>query len=429
MLLRQVLLSLVLALVAGAQEPERRSVWITFQTDPPGAQVFVNQHYVGLSGQRLSLDLDPEGIVVMDFKLAGYRSHSEQTLAGMLLSSREGVFPLDGSRRSLTPASPLVLARRYAPWLGLGGVLATGALWVVLRQAQQVRRARQVEAMLAEAPADASRVARQLGGYLLVDLLGGGGMAQVYRGIPAASLDATKAVAIKILHRSLASDEDQKRRFEREIDVCRQLNHPNVVHVLDWGIQEDGRTYLLMELVEGGTLRARLRPEGLDGEQARQVLEPIFAAVSYAHRKGIVHRDLKPENILLTARGLPKVSDFGLARALDSETLTETGTALGTPAYMAPEQVAGQRVGPAADQYSLGVLAYELLTGRKPFENADPIQLIFMHISENPPPPSSLKPTLSPQTDAVLLRMLAKDPQARFPDLDEAWHHLAVALA
>lgn len=420
---RMILLLLALSSFALAEEAQ-----VTFKTDPAGAQVYVNSQYVGLSGQKLKLDLDPQSQLMLSFELSGFRQATASTLASMLLSNDQQVFPLDGSVVVLQPNSLAGYMRRFPPWMAVV-LLGLSALVLTLatRYRRQMRRAQRVEELIARAPENASRVARSLGGYLLVDLLGGGGMAQVYRGVPSDTLDTSRAVAVKLLHRAMADDLEQRQRFEREIGVCFKLDHPNIVHTLDYGVEEEGNVYLLMELVGGGTLRDRVKAEGLSREEALRLLEPIFSAVSYAHRQGIVHRDLKPENILLSEGGVPKVSDFGLARAGDSETLTATGTALGTPAYMAPEQVGG-RPGPAADQYALGVIAYELLAGRKPFENADPVQLIFMHVSENARPPSRIRPALPGALDDVILRMLAKEPENRFLDVDQAWSALRAAL-
>ncbi len=421
---------LVLALASLAlagEEPRATELQITFKTDPPGARVFVNQQYVGLSGQPIPVEVYPDSQLMLSFELDGFNTRTAETLSGSLLSSADKTYPLDGSVLELQPAGPVGYVRKYPAGVAVAVLLGVVAAVLLRRQSRQLRRARQVEEWIARAPEDASRVSRTLGGFLLVDTLGGGGMAQVYRGIPADSLDPSRAVAVKLLHRTLAGDPELAARFEREIEVCRKLDHPNVVRTLNWGIQDDGRTYLLMELVDGGTLRSRVKAGGLSVAEAESLLEPIFAALLYAHERGIVHRDLKPENILLTARGVPKISDFGLARAGDSETLTATGTALGTPAYMAPEQVGGT-AGPAADQYALGILTYELLTGRKPFENPDTVQLIFMHISENPQSPSALRPAIPPELDEAILRMLAKEPESRFPDLTAAWSALRQGL-
>jgi serine/threonine-protein kinase len=166
----------------------------------------------------------------------------------------------------------------------------------------------------------------------------------------------------------------------------------------------------------------------MDPVLARHYIQPLFAAVDYAHNQGVVHRDLKPENIMITITDVVKVADFGLGRALDSESLTRTDTALGTPAYMAPEQVKGVHFEPASDQYALGVVAYEVLCGKRPFEAAEPVQMIFKHVSEPPRPPRDLRPDIPADVEAVLLKMLAKEPHERYATVAEAGKHLVEAL-
>ncbi|MEW6284432.1 MAG: protein kinase, partial [Candidatus Eremiobacterota bacterium] len=289
-------------------------------------------------------------------------------------------------------------------------------------------RAQKLEQLVAATPSQASFVGRTLGGYTLVDELGGGGMARVFRGVPADTLDDDQAVAIKVLHRDYAQDPELQMRFRREVRLCRELNHPHIVRLLDWG-EQDGVTYLVLELVRGKTLRDRLPPHPLTPEEAFDLLDPILDAVSYAHSMGIVHRDLKPENVMLTDSGTVKVMDFGLARRQQSQSnLTRTGATLGTPAYMAPEQARGGRLDPASDQYSLGVLAYEILTAQKPFQGEDPLQVILQHLGEEPPPPSQIRRDLPPGVERAVLRMLAKQPGDRFPDLAAARAALLSAL-
>ncbi|MEW6280704.1 MAG: serine/threonine-protein kinase [Candidatus Eremiobacterota bacterium] len=417
----------LLALLSLPAPGETRLVTVIFHTRPEGARVYVNNSHAGVSGEPVLLELNPEAKVDLSFELDGFRKATRSTHASVFFNATRARYPEDGSVILLQPATPAAFLRVYPAPLAAGALLMVGAIAVFGRQRQKLARARQVEQMIAEAPPEASRVAVRVGGYLLVGSLGGGGMAQVYRGVPEQTLDPRRAVAVKLLHRNLADQQDWARRFEREVDVCRRLDHPNIVRLLDWGTL-DGQTFLVMELVEGGTLRQRVRPGGLPAEEAARLLEPVFQAVAYAHELGVVHRDLKPENVLLTAGGVPKVSDFGLARATDSETLTQTGAALGTPAYMAPEQVCGQHLDPAVDQYALGVLAYELLTGRKPFENPDPVQLIFMHVSENASPPSTHRPDLPAGVDAAIMRMLSKEPGSRYPSVEEAGASLLEAL-
>jgi eukaryotic-like serine/threonine-protein kinase len=185
---------------------------------------------------------------------------------------------------------------------------------------------------------------------------------------------------------------------------------------------------LSMELIEGGTLRERLKNRAVSAREAWAALQPVCSALAYAHSRGVVHRDLKPENLMITAGGLLKVADFGLARAQDQKKLTQTGAVLGTPAYMAPEQIHGEAPSPSMDQYAIGVLAYELLTGRLPFRDPDPVRQIFMTLTETPVAPSKFAP-VDPSVDRVVLRMLAKQPAERYPSVEAAAQALEQVLA
>ena len=229
-------------------------------------------------------------------------------------------------------------------------------------------------------------------------------------------------VAAKIIHRDLCEKPEFVARYRREVNVYRGLNHPNIVALLDWG-DYDGLLYIVLEFVQGETLREQL-DGALSLETAMEILEPIFAAVGHAHAQGVFHRDLKPENVMIDQHGRVKVMDFGLAKVVDAEKLTQTGTTLGTPAYMPPEQIKADQVGPPADQYALGAMAFEMLTGRLPFPADDPYQMLFAHLSEPVPEARSVNPELSEEIEKTLSRMLAKEPEDRFPSLEEAWSEL-----
>lgn len=263
-----------------------------------------------------------------------------------------------------------------------------------------------------------SLVGRLLGEYWLLEKIGQGGMATVYKGRRNDPASAEMA-AIKIVHPHLVSGKDFQVRFRREVEVGTKLIHPNIITVLAAG-NEDGHYYLALEYVEGSELRSRIPSEGLSLEQALKYLLPIFDAVSYAHNLGVVHRDIKPDNVLVKADGTVKLSDFGLARSHDFSTVTATGAALGTPAYMAPEQIQGHPINPASDQYALGVMTFQLVTGRLPFDDEEVMQLILKHLTAGPPAPSGLKDGLSEEFDRIVLRMMEKDPTQRFADVAEA---------
>jgi serine/threonine-protein kinase len=260
-------------------------------------------------------------------------------------------------------------------------------------------------------------IGARLDNYRILQLIGLGGMAKVYRGVPDESLDEKQAVAIKIMNAEMAKNPELIRRFDRERKVYEELNHPHIVKVLASG-EQSGHYYMVMELIRGGSLRSELQPEGIPPKKMLRLMRPVFEAVHYAHKKGVVHRDLKPENIMLTRDGQIKVMDFGLARATDASNITVSGTVLGTPAYMSPEQI-NNLPHPASDQYALGVMCWEMLTGRRPFDDDNPVTLIVKHLSEPVPSLASLRPELE-KFAKVLERMLAKKPEDRFRDLDLA---------
>jgi serine/threonine protein kinase len=249
-----------------------------------------------------------------------------------------------------------------------------------------------------------------LGAYVLADRLGRGGMAMVYRAHHAA-LD--REVAIKVLWPSLAETPGFLERFRREARAVSRLRHPNILTVYDFG-QQDGITYMVTELLPGGSLSERLgRP--LDVRVALRVVRGIGAALDVAHAADLVHRDVKPSNILLTREGEPVLADFGIARMQDGENLTVEGSLIGTPHYMAPEMAAGEDARPASDLYSLGVVLYEMLSGGPPFPRPTPIATVRAHIHETPPPIMSRNPHITYAVDAVVVRAMAKRPSDRYP--------------
>jgi hypothetical protein len=231
-------------------------------------------------------------------------------------------------------------------------------------------------------------------------LLGRGGSGEVYR-----ARRGWRQVAVKRLR--FADGE----RLGREIEVYGKLSHPHIVRLL-----ASGPDFLTMELMSGGNLRSRLGRAFEFGE-ALVLLEPLFAAVDYAHSQGVVHRDLKPENILFDGQGVLKIADFGLAKSLESATFTETGLAPGSPAYMAPEQIQGCSRDPRIDQYALGILTFQVLTGRLPFEPP----WLESHLHQ---PVPSVREQLGGELDGVLRRMLEKRPELRYPSVAEAWRAL-----
>jgi beta-lactam-binding protein with PASTA domain len=259
--------------------------------------------------------------------------------------------------------------------------------------------------------------------YRLIRRLGSGGMADVWL---AEDQELGRRVALKFLLERFAQDRPFVERFRREATAAAGLQHPNVVGIYDRG-EWEGLHYIAMEYVEGASLKD-LIARGLTVPEAVEIVRQTLAGVGYAHEHGIVHRDLKPHNVLVDRDGRARVADFGIARAGASE-ITQAGSVLGTAQYLSPEQAQGREVTPASDLYSVGVVLYEALTGRLPFEAETPVAVALKQISERPRPPRELNPEVSPALDAVVLRALAKDPANRYPSASEFRRALDVAEA
>jgi len=308
---------------------------------------------------------------------------------------------------------------RFNPgWAALWALVFSGLTWGLVRTWRRNTRLRALRAsaersdpMLANGPA-------QLGPYLAVRRLGMGGMATVYWAVPQRTLKDAEAVAIKVVQAQYADDPEFRKRFTRECKLASELVHPAIVRTLSSNTQE-GLLYLVMELVEGQSLKSLIPAGGMDVERALKLIEPVLDGLTYAHQKGVVHRDLKPENIMVVKGDRPKIMDFGLAKRSDVTDVTRTGTALGTPAYLPPEQFLGADLDFRSDQYSMGISLYQILTGRVPFEGSDPMAVAFRHVNEVPPFPRELRPDLSKALEKVILRMICKDPTHRFADFTE----------
>jgi eukaryotic-like serine/threonine-protein kinase len=253
---------------------------------------------------------------------------------------------------------------------------------------------------------------RCLGGrYRVGTPLGAGGMGEVWA---ARDLVLDRPVAVKVLGGALAGDGRAAERLRREARAAGRLDHPNIARVLDLG-EQDGRPYLVMELLEGESLAARIDRAGpMAPAAAARVVAAVADALQAAHSAGVVHRDVKPGNVFLTSGGEVKVLDFGIASAAGEAGLT-TGDLLGTPAYLAPERALGRPATPAADLYSLGVVLYELLAGRRPFEGGSDIELAMAHVNARPAPLGLVAPSAPPTLVAACEHALAKDPAARPP--------------
>jgi serine/threonine-protein kinase len=268
------------------------------------------------------------------------------------------------------------------------------------------------------APPDEEITLPKIDGYEVENVLGRGGMGVVFR---ARHLRLNRVVALKMALSGAYAGRHERERFQQEAEVVAGLRHPNIVQIHDIGDSE-GRLYFTMEIVEGGSLAQKLAGTPQPASQAAQVLLILAGAVQAAHQGGILHRDLKPSNILLAADGIPKISDFGLARRLDNEPgLTRTGMPVGTPGYMAPEQAAGRPVapGPAVDIYALGAILYELLTGRPPFRAETAAATLQQVISDDPAPPSRLNARIPRDLETICLKCLRKEPEKRYASARE----------
>ena len=255
----------------------------------------------------------------------------------------------------------------------------------------------------------------QIPGYEILEVLGRGGVGVVYKAV---HLRLNRTVALKMLLAGAFATRAERQRFAREAEVVARLRHPNIVQVYDVG-DLDGRPYFTMEFVEGGSLAEMIAGTPRPARQAAELMATLADAIEAAHRGGIVHRDLKPSNVLLTADGTPKIGDFGLARHLEvGPSLTQSGAAVGTPSYMAPEQARGKsgEAGPAADLYALGAVLYELLTGRPPFRAESAAETLHQVITRDPVPPSRLNAKVPRDLETICLKCLRKDPQLRYAD-------------
>jgi len=253
------------------------------------------------------------------------------------------------------------------------------------------------------------------GRYQLTRVVGSGGMATIYAAI---DLRLDRQVAVKVMHSHLAQDEQFVSRFIREAKAAASLSHPNIVAVLDQGWNQGGApcVFIVMELIEGATLRDYIIEQGaLSAERALSIITPVASALAAAHKLGIVHRDIKPENILVSKEGRIKIADFGLARgALLGNTMTaESSVILGSVSYLSPEQVQRGVADARSDIYSLGIVLFEILTGEKPYQGEDPVQVAIKHVNERVPAPSTLKPGLSVEIDRLVLSATDIDPDKR----------------
>ncbi len=268
-----------------------------------------------------------------------------------------------------------------------------------------------------------------IGRYRIIEQVGHGGMADVYKAYQP-SLD--RHVAIKVIHPFLADDADFLSRFEREAKVVATLRHPNIVQVYDFDA-EGGLYYMVMEFIDGGTLKTLLetmqaRGASVSLDDAVRIILSVGSALKYAHSRGMVHRDVKPANVMITSDGHVILTDFGIAKIVSATKLTASGAMVGTPAYMSPEQGRGEPGDERSDLYSLGVMLYQMVTGRLPYDADTPVALVLKHINEPLPLPTALRPDLSPEIEHVIVKALAKNPADRYQTVNAMTTDLKTAM-
>ena len=252
--------------------------------------------------------------------------------------------------------------------------------------------------------------------YELEELVGSGGMSSVYR---ADDRLLERQVALKILHEQLSADGEHVERFRSEARAVAQLSHPNIVTVIDRG-EQDGRQFIVFEYIDGENLKALVERKGqLPEREALDLVLPVAHALAFAHHHGLVHRDVKPQNVLLAEGGEVKVTDFGIARALDVDGFTQTGTVMGTSDYIAPEQARGDKATAQTDVYSLGIVLYELLIADVPFHGDNFVAVALRHINDPAPGVRERRRDVSPRLDSAIRRATAKSPRDRFASMDE----------
>ena len=251
--------------------------------------------------------------------------------------------------------------------------------------------------------------------YRILSRIGSGGMADVYL---AEDLLLGRQLAVKVLHHHFAEDQEFVERFRREASSAAALSHPNIVGIFDRG-EWDGTYYIAMEYVPGQSLKTLVREHGpLQPLAAIDITTQILRAARFAHARGVIHRDLKPHNVILDEEGRARVTDFGIARAGASD-MTLTGSIMGTAQYLSPEQAQGHTVSARSDLYAIGVILYELLTGTIPFDGDSAVAIAFKQVSAQPQAPSAVNPGVPAPLDEIVLRALAKDPDARYASADE----------
>lgn len=265
------------------------------------------------------------------------------------------------------------------------------------------------------------------GRYQINGFIGEGGMSHVWRAL---DQNTGKNVAVKVLREEYSEDESFIRRFDREAQAASRMSHPNIVNLLDVGVEEDGTRYLVMEYVQGKTLKRFIQESGaLRPEIAAQIIIRVLAALQHAHQNGVVHRDIKPQNILIDKEGTVKVADFGIARMANAQTVNQTDeSVMGSVYYFSPEQARGAAVDARSDIYSVGVVFYEMLTGKVPFTGDTPVAIAMQHLQTAPIPPAEVNPSVSSALDFVVLHAMEKKPRRRYQTAEEMLRDVRLAM-
>lgn len=421
---------LLLGLLAGSCYAEPlESVEVLLHTQPEGAQVFwdgekgatsdlkTGTPFTRVYSSQGPLHRETRGFYTIRVRKAGFRELSAEIQASQL---QMPTLELDlGPLQPVTLAGWLELRPWVLPLTGTGLLAMIGGIWSQRKQARRKRDREQLRKREIGADKD-SNIGRQIGRYHLLELLGTGGMARVYRAVLASNPEK-EAVALKLLTMHSGLTHEARQRYYAEVRLNSRLRHPNLVLLYE-PVEAAGEVGLVMELLRGRNLRQQ-RPR-----LTASLLLQIGSGLAYLHEHNIIHRDLKPDNFFLTEGGVVKIMDLGISILAGEERFTQGGAVLGTLPYMSPEQIQGKPLTYASDQYSLGVVLYEWLTGELPFQDETPRGLALQHLQVDPVPPSYLKAGLSSELDQALLRMLIKPPDQRYPTLEQAVQAVASKL-
>jgi hypothetical protein len=358
-----------------------------------------------------------EGVTGRRYEIEREKCRVSVTSDNGFFSFKRGSQEIDGPNCVLNDIRISPPQERIIRWPRIG-VIAFIIFIVTMRrhiiEVFEHKKAKPVESAATTGTGDLPAI---VGPYSIVERLGRGGMATVYK----VRDKHGDFYALKVPHCHIFEIPEFKARFLREAEIIKTLHHPNIVRLYDYGAGQEGETpYICLEYVTGTSLRTFLENNPvLPIKRVAKMISDIAGALGYAHSKGIVHRDIKPDNIMLAPRGVIKVMDLGIARAADKQTLTATGTTLGTPHYIAPEQVEMKKVDGRADLYSLGVIFYQMLTSKLPFEADDPINVILMHVTEDPALPTTHNALIPKELEAIVMKLLRKNPAGRYETAGE----------